>query len=49
MCTVECVTDGREWCAPSGCRAAPNTHVRGGEWLNGCEGQLGSVSITRYM
>ena len=21
-------------------RAAPNTHVRDGEWLNGCEGQL---------
>ena len=32
-----------------GGRAAPNTHVRDGEWLNGCEGQLGSVSITRYM
>ena len=31
-------TGGREWWAPSGGRAAPNTHVWGGEWLNGCEG-----------
>ena len=26
MCTVECVTGGREWWAPRGGRVAPNTH-----------------------
>ena len=33
-------TCGREWWAPSGGMAAPNTHVRDCEWLNSCEGQL---------